>query len=255
MRHAITLLLALCCLAGAAAAAPLDPALQSELMELYDRHNAAIRAGKLTDAIDLRGAEARAQIQAEPKKPHKAQAALLKMARQMVPDRVEPLHATQTRDGRKATIVTLGTKTIPATMRIPGGPKPGTVMHGEITLVFEREGTAWRLADQIFGMDPADIKACTDESAERIAAYDADRDISLGGPIRRVEFRPDHTLVAIRVVDEEDCAILPNREGLAKLGIDPDALVPYTIVEMSGSPHKTDKQRAWATSLRVQAEE
>jgi hypothetical protein len=172
------------------------------------------------------------------------------MARQMVPDRVEPLHATQSSDHKKATIVTLGTKTIPATMRIPGGPKPGTVMHGEITLVFEREGNAWKLADQIFGMDPADIKACKDKAVERIAVYDADRDISLGGPIRRVEFKPDHTLVVIRVLDEEDCAILPNREGLAKLGIDPGALVPYAIVEMSGSPHKTDKQRAWVKKFR-----
>jgi hypothetical protein len=239
---------------GPALASPLDPALQQQLLALYDSYNKAIMAGKFADIAALRTAKGRAEWLAEAKKTRKQQAEDLDMARQMVPDRVEPLHATLSGDGATATIITLASKTLPTNVKLNNGLKPGAVMHSELTLTFARDGQQWKLADLLFGVDPTALKPCKDEAAETIAAYDQDQDVSLGGLIRRVEFKSDHTLLVIQMLDEETCAILPNREGLVKLGMDPDLLVPYATVEMGGSPHKTDKQRVWIDKLRVLAD-
>lgn len=251
MRFVPLVLTALLVLAVPAAAASLDPALQSQLLGLYDRYNKALAAGNLKDALTLRTAETQAQFQAEVKGSPKAQANILAMARDMAPETVEPLRGSLSADGKTATIATLGSKTVPRNLKIKDGPKPGSVVKAEITLEFQKEGGGWKFANQTFGMDPAQMKVCQDETIETITAYDQDRNLTLGGPIRRVDYKPDHTLLVIRVLDEENCAILPRREDLGKLGIKADALVPDTIVEMGGIPHKTDKQRAMVSSLRI----
>ena len=241
--------------AAAAGAAPLDATLQQQLLAIYDSYNKAIQAGKVADATALRSADSRADIDKELKKGKKAQAEFIEMSKQMIPDSIEVLHATISRDGTKATILTLGTRTVPANARIAGGPKPGTVMHGEITLAFKLEGKQWKFDEQDFGADPARVKACSDDAVEPMANYDDNRDVSLGGVIRKVEFKPDHTLLVVRVMDEDDCAILPNREKLQQLGMDVSLLVPYATVEMEGSPHRKDKQRAYISKLRVLEDE
>lgn len=235
-------------------AAPLDPALQQELLALYDRYNKAIVAGKLSDATALRSAAARAEIEKEMKKGKKAQAEMIEMAKQMVPDSVEVLHATLSHDSTQASILTLGTRTVPANVTIRGGPKPGTVLHGEITLTFKQEGKQWKFDDQMFGIDPADVKPCSDKDVEPTTDYDDDRQVSLGGLIRKLEFKPDHTLLVVRIVDEDNCAILPNRAKLTELGMDVSKLVPYAEVDMTGSPHRTDKQKVYIYKLQVIAD-
>jgi hypothetical protein len=236
-------------------AAPLDLALQQQLLALYDQYNKAIQAGKLADATALRTAAARAEIEKELKKGKKAQAEFIEMSKQMTPDSVEALHATTSHDGTQATILTLGARTIPANVHIAGGPKPGTVMHSEITLIFKQEAKQWKFDEQDFGVDPASVKACSDDAVEPTANYDDGKDVSLGGVIRKVEFKPDHTLLVVRIVDEDTCAILPNREKLQQLGMNVSLLVPYATVEMEGSPHRKDKQRAYIDKLRVLADE
>ena len=247
--QAICLILALCL--GTASAAPMDDALRTELLGVYDRYSKAILANKWTDAAALRDAKNRSDIQTELKKAGKGKSQLLEMAKDIVPDKAEPQHASLSRDGTKASIITHAIKTVPANERRKGAPPPGTVFRFELTLEFVREGNAWKFVTQTFGMDPSKIKPCQADDVEKQDAYDDSRDINFGGQIRRVAFKPDHTLLVIRVVDEELCAILPNRAELISLGMNPDVLVPYAVVEMAGSPHKTDSQRAVATGLKV----
>ena len=244
-----TLLLGLMLFVGTAGAAPLDPALQTELMALYDRYNKAVMAGKLGDAMALRSAQVQSQFRAGSKKD---QAGLLNSAQMMAPDKVEPQRGTLADDGKSASVVTLASKTATAAIARAGGPKAGTVKHIELTLTFRREGQAWKLDDLLFGMDPADIKACKDEETEPQSAYDDDKNVTYGGPIRRVEFRPDHTLVVIRVVDEEACLILPPRATLVERGFKVESLEPDTMIEADAEPHRTDQQRAWVNHLTVQ---
>jgi hypothetical protein len=238
-------------LAGAAQAAPLDPALQQELLGIYDRYGQWIQAGKMAEAAQLRTAKPRAEMLALGRKPKREQTEMLEMARLMTPDAVTPIHATLDPDGKTAMIVTLATKTMPANVNIPGAPKPGTVTHGEVTLRFERDGAAWKLVDQSFGPDPAAIVACRDDPVESETAYNQDANSNVGGQIRRVDFKPDHTLVVIRIVDEENCLILPSRDRLAAHEGHPDKLVPWALIEIDGAPHRSDKQRFWADKWTV----
>lgn len=253
--HRRLLILAALCAAAPAMAAQLDPALQQQLLGIYDDYNKALLAGKVTDAMKLRSASVRAEAQKE-MPTEAARQRFLAMARTMVPDSLQVMHATTNAAGSKASIITIAAKTMPKNMKpTPGGPKPGSTQHAEVTLSFVKEGTAWKLDDQTFGFDPSTIKPCKDEKFEP-SAYDTDRTVSMGGPIVRVDFQSDHTLVVVRVTDEENCAFLPdNKEGLLKKGLAPDKLVPYAIVEIEGSPHKTDEQKVLANKLTVRDED
>jgi len=73
----------------------------------------------------------------------------------------------------------------------------------------------------------------------------------VGGPIVRVQFEADYTLLVVRVVDGENCAYMPNREAIQKAGLNLDLLVPYAIAEISGLPHKTDPQKVWVDHITV----
>ena len=236
-------------------AAPLDSAVQQDLLSLYDRYGKLILAGKLADAAQLRGGTGRARLLALAKQSKRERADELQMAQLMTPDGVSPVHANLSSDGKTATILVIASKTWPAGLKFPNAPKPGTVTHGELTLQFEREGQTWTLADLIFGPDPATIKVCHDAPAETEADYNRSANSSVGGQIRRVDFKADHTLVVIRIVDEEDCLILPPRERMAQRDLHPDQLVPFALIDLEGVPHRSDKQRFWADKWTITGEE
>ena len=237
-----------------AGAAPLDAALQAQLLDIYARYNQAIAAGKLPDALALRSAGNRAEMQKE-LKTAKDRTEFLSMARAMLPDSVVVQHASLNAAGQHARLVVALAKTIPPGRAAPDGPPPGSTQHAEATLGFVQQGGKWLFDEQIFGPDPTKIAACPDQKFEPESAYDLDRTVTLGGPIARVEFQADHTLVVVRVVDEENCAFLPNREELVKHGLDVTMLVPYAIVEIEGAPHRTDKQKVLVSDITVREED
>jgi hypothetical protein len=250
-RVGAAVLLAVASLSGPVRAAPVSPDLQAQLLALYNRWAGLLGSGKLSDAAAISGAELRGQI-ADTMKNKDATAQLTAMAKAMTPDKIEPKHAVMSKDGKQAVIIALSISKIPMDAKLPpDGPKPGSIVQGELTLKFEREGTEWKFVEQDFGMDPAEIKQCHDDATEALAAYDRGRSENAGGPIARVEFKPDHTLVVFRVVDEEDCAILPTKEQLTKSGFNVSSLTPYTLIEIDGYPSKTDKQRIWADKFHI----
>jgi hypothetical protein len=238
-------------LAAAANAKPLEPTAQQDLLALYDRYGKLVLAGKLTEAAQLRAAKPRAEMLALGKKSKREQTEMIEMARLMTPDSVTPVHANLAADGNAATIEVVASKTWPAGVKIPNAPKPGTVTHGEVSLQFALEGTAWKLVTQSFGPDPAAVSTCHDETTETEAAYNRNASSNVGGQIRRVDFKADHTLVVIRIVDEENCLILPPRDRLAQNDGHPDKLVPWALIEADGAPHRNDKQRFWADKWTV----
>src|ERR1700692_3259140 len=90
-------------------AKPLDPALQQQLLGVYDGYNKAIAAGKLPDALALGRAGTRAKAQKE-LKTAKDRQEFLTMAKMMIPDTVEARHGTVSDDGDKARIITVASK-------------------------------------------------------------------------------------------------------------------------------------------------
>jgi hypothetical protein len=238
-----------CASAAPGAAAPLDRALQQQLLDIYAQYGKDIVAGDLTAAAALRTAKTRGDILAEEKKSPKELADDLVFMRGMQPDSIAPLHANG--DATRATIVATASKVMPSGVHLNSGLKPGQVVHSEVTLEFERESGEWKLGDTTFGPDQANIKRCHDSAHETIRAYDDASDGSTGGVIRRVDFEPDHTLVVIDVVGEENCLILPDRTWLSAHHADPGKLVPWATIEADGYPHRTDKDRFWANKWTV----
>ncbi len=242
-------------LTAVAMAAPVPPDLQARLMALYKSWASLLGQGKLADAAAISVPDLKKQIIDAAKTKEDADG-LASMARSMTPDTIEPKHASLSKDGKHAVIVTLATVKVPDNLKLPAdappdAPKPGQILQSEITLKFERDGAEWKFAEQDFGMDPSQIKHCHDDAAETLAAYNQGTDQNAGGPIARVEFKPDHTLVVFRVLDEETCAILPAKEKLSKNGFDVASLTPYAIIQIDGYPHKTDKQRVWAEKYKI----
>lgn len=249
---ALAILLHATMLGVPARADPLDAALQTQLLQLFDRFNQAIAAGKVDDAVTLRSSEPKKAMRPYLGSPAKRRQ-LVEILKDAIPDTIEVEHGSLAKDGKSAAILLVATQKVPA--KVPkGGPPPGSVITMEMTLNFVLEGGQWKLGETIFGMDPTKIVACKSTAFEPIDAYDDNRNVELGGPIVRVAFETDYTLVVVRVVDQENCAYLPNREGIQKAGLNADLLVPYAIAEISGLPHKTDPQKVWADHITVHAD-
>ncbi len=243
-------------LAGGAARAgsPLDDPLQKQLLDIFDRYNQAIAAGKVDDALKLRSADSAALMRKD-LAGEKQRKEFLAFAKETIPDKLDVLRARLLADGTKASILTIASKTFKAGSKMPGATPPGTVMRSELTLDFVKEAKGWTYDNQTFGVDPDKIKPCADEKFEPVEAYDQDKDVSIGGPLSRVAFNEDHTLLIVRVLDEESCAFLPSRAKLEKEGFNANLLERYAIVEIEGFPHKSDKQKVWVDNLRIVPEE
>ena len=231
-------------------ASPVDAALQKELLAVYDAFNSVLAAGDYDRAVAQRPAAVQ-EIFKDQLRTEEDRKAFTQMMGLMTPDALEVAHGRLSADGNRATLFTNASKTVPEGLNDPSAPPPGTVVFSELTLTFVREGGVWKFENQTFGPDPATIVTCSDARFEPIEAYDDGSSLSAGGPIARVEFNADHTLIVIRVVDEENCVFLPNRETLANFGFNADLLQPYAIVSIEGLRHKTDKQKIWAESLDV----
>ena len=222
----------------------------SSCSALYDGYNKAIAAGKLTEALAIRVAETRASAQKE-MKTAKDRQEFLAMAKATIPDTTggPPRHDQRSR--RQGRAADRGVQDLSARQAGARRAAPGTTAHSELKLGFARQGNAWKLDDLLYGPDPAKIVACKDDRNEPMSAYDPDKDVSIGGPIVRVDFHPDYTLIVVRVVDEENCAFLPGREEIARHGIDPAKLVPYAIVDMRASPHRSNRQKVLVEHLKI----
>jgi hypothetical protein len=240
--------------AGAAQAKPLEPPLQKQLLDLVERYNKAIFAGKVDDAMVARSEETRTMMRQELADPKKRRE-FLEFAKLTIPDKFEIVHTNLTEDGSRASIVAIATKKIPEDAKVGAeDPKPGSTVRNEMTYEFLLEEGAWKYDNQTLGIDPAEIAPCQNVAFEPLSAYDDRETTSIGGPIRRVDFKSDHTLVVVRIVDEENCAFLPDRAKLEQMGFDPARLVPYAVVNIAAFPHKTDKQKFWVDELDVQPE-
>ncbi len=92
---------------------------------------------------------------------------------------------------------------------------------------------------------------CHDEASEAAAAYDRGRSRGAAGPIRRVEFKPDHTLVVLDGSDAlEVCAVLPARAELERRKVDLTWLTAGRPFVVNGLRHRTDAQRLWVYSIQ-----
>lgn len=244
------LLSCLMLLAWPAIAAPVDADLQKQLLAIYEEFNATIAKGQYDKAVAQRSAASQKMFK-EQLKTAQDRKAFMEMNKMMTPDRLEVAHSKLSKDGNKASLITSANKAVPAGLKDKNAPPAGTVMTSELTLEFVKEGGKWKYDSQTFGMDPTKVTRCEDTKFEPIEAYNENSNMSAGGPITRVDFKGDHTLVVFKVLDEENCAFLPDKDTLSKGGFDTSLLTPYTVISLEGLKHKTSKQKIWVEQLDI----
>lgn len=240
----IAMVLAIC--ATAAAPARADEALRAELSAVVERYYGALRAGDFDGWMAVSSAEMREQIATGFASEEERQA-FLEWQKTATPERFEVQVLEVGADGTTATLLT-----------VVSGKRPPDEEGGEwvearneASFDFVKEADGWKVAAVLYGFDPSAIRRSENDAFEPIEAYDTDVATSLGGRIVRTEFRDDHTLVVVRLMDEEDFVYLPSRQELQDLGFNPDLLVPNATVEVEGHPHRSDEFKVWATGLSV----
>lgn len=220
--------------------------LQAELTAVLERYYAAQRAGDFDAWMAVCSEEFRAMLGSGFSSDAEKQA-FLEWQKKATPSRFEVLHLEPGPDDGTATLYTVADG-----QRPPATPDGDWVdARAEVDVSFLREADGWKVAMLLVGPDPATIQRSDDESFEPLEAYDTDTQTSLGGRIVRTEFKDDHTLVVVRLMDEEELVYLPSRQGLIEVGFDPDLLVPHATVEVEGHPHRDNKLKVWATGLNI----
>lgn len=127
----------------------------------------------------------------------------------------------------------------------------GKLAHVEMQTDFVKEGGTWAITGQIFGMNLDAIKRAANDDPEPDSAYDTDTNLNIGGPIRRVAFEKDYTLIVIRVLDEEHDLFLPPKAKLKAMGVDPAKLTEGTIVSGDGATSRNDEFKHRIDSLEI----
>lgn len=223
-----------------------EQALQAELAKLYQRYNDLVAADKLDEAMALRTDEVQADLKEElAKGTPQEQAEMREMLKGMTPSAFEAQHLELNGDD-EAVLFGIGSKVMPF------GPDAGKLKLIEMQVEFFREAGAWRIGMPTFLGDPDEVKRPDEVGWEPIENYDQDRELEMGGRIVRVALEADHTLVVVRMLDEEQALYLPDQKFLKEQGFDVGLLKPYVIVEASGHPHKSNPFKVWVTGLTVQ---
>jgi len=241
LKAAFAVLAATMSLQGASA----QEALEQELSALFQRYNDLIGEDKIQEALALRTAESKAEIEAElAKGSAEDQAGMKNMLKGLTPETFVSEHL-ETDGADQASLYGVGSKVMPV------GPDAGKLKRIEMQVEFAREDGAWRIGTPTFLGDPDAVKTISDVAYEPVGAYDVDRSVNIGGRVVRVALEPDHTLIVIRMLDEEQALFLPDQAFLKEQGFDVGLLKPYAMVEADGYPHKTDGQKVWVTGLSV----
>lgn len=237
-------------LAAPALAAPVDPALQAELLKIFDAFNAAAKKGDFKAAAATRDADTRRNMESQLRS-DKQRKEFLAEIRMMTPAKVVVQDSWGSSDGGEAELDVLATMVAPPRARGKNGVPADGIVQQPMSLTFKREGTAWKYATSAFKMSPSQGVKCDENVPEAEAAFDDRSNLSIGGPIKRVKFADAYTAIVIDVVGEENCLYLPNKAFLQRAGLNTDLLEPRAMLEAEGYKHKSDKQKAWVTGMNV----
>lgn len=134
---------------------------------------------------------------------------------------------------------------------IAGHPKRGQTVRQLLWVDYELEKGAWRIANIMLAPDADKIKRSPDSKYEAKTNFDPGRETSLGGRIMRVAFEPDHTLLVVLMLDEEQLAYLPDKATLESNGFNTERLKSPRVIEIRGHPHRTNKYKTLATGAQL----
>lgn len=214
----------------------------AELTRTFDAYNAAAKAGNVEKMLSLFTAKQRKDIRKEIVKKEERDYFLLIWQAQ-IPESYEVQHVTWAKNRQGATLYLL--------VQLPAMPvleRPR--MRMEEAIFFKKENSKWKIDSILPIGDPDNIKRPKDLTYDPDDANLESRG-AISGRIIKTEFKPDYTLVILRVMDEECAIFLPAKEVLEKAGVPLDEFSPWNIHEFQGYPHKSDKLKFFATEGRL----
>ena len=214
----------------------------SELGRIWDAYNVAAKAGDINQMLSMRTANQQKEIRAQIGKKEDRDYFLL-LARAQAPESYQIQHVSWGKNSQKATLYLLG-----QFANMPEIQRPRLRM--EEMVVFQKESGKWKIGSALPLGDPDKIKRPKDLTRD---PKDADLKVTgvVAGRIVKTEFKPDYTLVILRVMNEENAVFLPAKEVLVKAGVPLSDLDPWKMQEFRGYPHKSDKLKFFATSGKL----
>lgn len=216
-----------------------------ELKRIFEAYNVAAKAGDVEKMLALRTADSQKEIREQIGKKEDRQYFLL-LGRAQIPESYQVEHVSWGKGGQKATLYILGQFAAMAEVQRPR-------MRMEESISFKKEN-GWKIELTRPLGDPDKIKRPKDLTRDTQNA-NMNATGNIAGRIVKTEYKPDYTLVMLRVMDEENAVFLPAKEVLVKAGVPPTELEPWKLHEFSGHPHKTDKLKFFATSGKLLADE
>jgi hypothetical protein len=213
---------------------------EKELKDVFDAYNGFAKTGDVDKMLALRTAAVEKEIRSQIKKKRDREDFVM-MGRAQVPSSYEVQHVTWGKDGKSADLYAL--------WHLPPMKEIDRLKQAdvEVLLVFKMEKGKWKMDNILPLADPSQIKRPKDLVYNEKDADEGVTSASVAGRIVKLEFQPDHTLVIVRVMDEEIAVFLPRKETLAKAGVNFDDFAPWKMREFTGYPHKTDKLKFFAT--------
>lgn len=214
----------------------------AELKRIYDAHNRAAKAGDVDKMLSLRTSRQQKEIRAQITEKQDRDLFILH-ARAQVPKSYRIEHVSWSKDGMSAKVYLVG-----QFAAMPEIKRPRLRM--EESLSFKKENGSWKFDLALSLGEPDKVKRPKD------LTYDPqDTDVNatgaIAGRIIKTEFKPNYTLVLLRVMNEEHAVFLPPKEALIKSGVPLADLEPWKLREFKGRPHKTDKLKFFATSGKL----
>jgi hypothetical protein len=222
-----------------------DAALRRELTATLDAFYVASRQGDIDAAMAIQPPLRAMYDDAirEKMPPAEVRRRMTEFLKSSAPESYEVLYSVVSKDGGDATLIVNGK---PPRSANPQGPGVGEVEYG-----FKRDSDRWTIEQALASPDPATIKQPPEDAFEPEDAYTGDMNTSLGGRIRGLRFADDHTLIVVRVLDEDQLAYLPPATKLREAGFNPDSLRLFRIVSIEGIRHPTKDYKVWATGLDI----
>ncbi len=214
----------------------------AELTRIYDQQNAAMASGDMERILLFRTAKTKTEIKAYLKTPQDRKE-LLEMSKAMVP--ISYTIDQQDISDKKATLYLTGT------FHSMEPKKKGKEIRQEMLIFYTKEGGQWKIDNLIFAGDPDKVKRSPNDRLEPESHFRLDASTHVGGRLVQVKFEKDHTLLAIRVLDEEILLFFPAKELLEKSGFHTNKLVPGQLIEATGCPHKSNSRKILGRNLSL----
>jgi len=209
---------------------PNNPEVKMEELKLvFDEFNTAIANGKLEEGVKVRTGESKQSIM-DAMKTKEEKLGTEQMLKAMIPLSCTLDHL----DVKDSKAILYMTATL------PDPEKPTEKYRVEMMVNFAMDEGTWKMDQIMYLMNPDTIKRSPDQTFEPKENFDLNKNTVIGGRIVSVKFEPEYTLVAIRMLDEENLVFLPKKEDLEKSGVKTELLIPWKTLQVEGNPHKTN---------------